>query len=219
VKVEVLYVPDCPHRPAAVNQLEEILRAEGLPVEISEVLVKDARMAEKYRFRGSPTIRINGRDIAGEPQRSEWPALACRIYPGAREAGVPPAEMIQSAIREARAGEIGGKHSSGIFASLGAIASTLATLGCCLPLSFAAGLGAAGLSAFLQTFKPWLLGLAIVLIGVGFWQQRRAKQCAVKRNYLSTTLLWVAVVVVIGMVLFPQEIAGFIADRLPGAVK
>jgi hypothetical protein len=36
----------------------------------------------------------------------------------------------------------------------------------------------------------------------------------VKRSYLGAVLLWVAVVVVVGMILFPQEIAGFIADRM-----
>jgi hypothetical protein len=111
------------------------------------------------------------------------------------------------------------KQGAGISASLAAIASSIATIGCCLPLGFAAALGAAGASAFLQKFRPWLLGLSIVLIGVGFWQQRSAQQCAVKRSYLiiaSAALLWLAVVLVLGMILFPQEIAGFIADRLSG---
>jgi hypothetical protein len=56
-------------------------------------------------------------------------------------------------------------------------------------------------------------------LGVGFWQQRRAKLCAVKRSYLSTVLLWTAVVLVAAMIVFPQEIAGFIADHLSGAAK
>jgi len=111
------------------------------------------------------------------------------------------------------------KQGSGVSASIGAIASSLATIGCCLPVGFAAALGAAGASAFLQAFRPWLLGLSVVLIGVGFWQQRRAKQCSVKRSYVSEVLLWAAVAMVAGMILFPQEIAGFIADRFPGAWK
>jgi len=86
-------------------------------------------------------------------------------------------------------------------------------------LGFAAALGTAGASAFLQKFQPWLLGLSIVFLGVGFWQQRRAKQCAAKRSHLGAVLLWLAVVVVVGMILFPQEIAGFIADRLSGDLK
>jgi len=62
-------------------------------------------------------------------------------------------------------------------------------------------------------------GISVVLLGVGFWQQRRAKQCAVKRSYLSAVLLWSALALVVGMIFFPQEIAGFIADRFAGAGK
>jgi FtsH-binding integral membrane protein len=116
-------------------------------------------------------------------------------------------------------GSEGVKQGSGISASLGAIVSSLATIGCCLPLGFAAALGVAGASAFVQRFRPWLLGLSIVLLGIGFWQQRRAKLCSVKRSYLSVVLLWTAVVLVLGMIVFPQEIAGFIADHFSWAAK
>ena len=108
------------------------------------------------------------------------------------------------------------KQGSGISASLGAIVSSLATMVCCLPLAFAAAIGAAGASAFLLKFRPWFLGLSIVLLGIGFWQQRRARQCAVKGRIIGQILLWTAAVVVVGMILFPQQIAGFIADRLSG---
>jgi hypothetical protein len=111
------------------------------------------------------------------------------------------------------------KQRSGISASLGAMVSSLATMGCCLPLGFAAALGTAGAGTFFETLRPWLLGISAVLLGVGFWQQRRAKQCAVKRSYLSAVLLWSALALVVGMIFFPQEIAGFIADRFAGAGK
>jgi hypothetical protein len=116
-------------------------------------------------------------------------------------------------------GKEGTKQGAGISASLGAILSLLATMGCCLPLGFAGALGVAGASAFLHTFRPWLLGLSILLLGIGFWQQRRARLCSVKRNYLSAVLLWTAVVFVVAMIVFPQEIAGFIADHFSGAAK
>jgi hypothetical protein len=106
LKVEVLYVPDCPHHPSAVRQLRDVLLAEGVQAEINEVVVIGAKAAEEYRFRGSPTIRIDGRDIAGESHSPLSFALACRMYPGAKEAGVPPLEMMQRAVREARAGEM-----------------------------------------------------------------------------------------------------------------
>jgi FtsH-binding integral membrane protein len=116
----------------------------------------------------------------------------------------------------------GGKglqQGSFISVSLGAIASSLAAMGCCLPLGFAGALGVAGASAFLGRLRPWLLALSIVLLGIGFWQQRRAKQCAAKRSYLSALLLWTAVALVVAMIIFPQEIAAFIADHFSGAAE
>ena len=124
----------------------------------------------------------------------------------------------KSEVRALQSGK-GMKQGSIISASVGAIVSSLATMGCCLPLGFAGALGAASASAFLQRFRPWLLALSIVLLGIGFWQQRRARLCAVKRSYLSAVLLWTAVVLVVAMIVFPQEIAGFIADHLSRAAK
>src|SRR5260370_31796434 len=104
------------------------------------------------------------------------------------------------------------KQGTGISASLAAILSSVATIACCLPLGFAGALGAGAASAFFTTLRPWLLGFSVVLLGLGFWQQYRAKQCAVRGRFISSVLLWAAVIVVLGMILFPQQIAGFIAD-------
>ena len=108
------------------------------------------------------------------------------------------------------------KQGTGISASLAAILSSVATISCCLPLGFAAALGAGAASAFFTTLRPWLLGLSVVLLGLGFWQQHRAKQCSIRGRLIANVLLWTALVVVLGMILFPQEIAAFIADGLSG---
>ena len=105
MKIEVYYVPDCPHYPSAVRQLIEVLAAEGVWTEIEEIAVTDAQAAAEHRFRCSPTIRINGRDIAGDSESPLPVALACRIYRGAKKASVPPREMMRRAVREARTGE------------------------------------------------------------------------------------------------------------------
>ncbi len=105
------------------------------------------------------------------------------------------------------------KQGTGISASVAAIFSSVATISCCLPLGFAAALGAGAASAFFTVLRPWLLGLAVGLIVLGFWQQSRAKQCSIRGRRIGQVLLWVSVVVVLGMILFPQEIAAFIADR------
>jgi len=105
MKIEVLYILDCPHYPAALAHLQSVLAAEKISAPINEVLVTSPRMAATLRFPGSPTIRINGRDIAGESPL-QHSAVSCRFYPGEKQPGVPPAEMIQRAVREAMLGEI-----------------------------------------------------------------------------------------------------------------
>ena len=102
---------------------------------------------------------------------------------------------------------------TGVSASAAAIVSSIASLSCCLPLGFAAAIGAGAASGFFERLRPWLLALSIALIGVGFWQQHRAKQCSIRGRMIGNVLLWCAVIVVVGMVLFPQQIAGFIADK------
>jgi hypothetical protein len=56
VKVEVLYLAECPWHPAAVKLVKDVLAAEGVAAEIQEVLVRDEGMADELRFSGSPTI-------------------------------------------------------------------------------------------------------------------------------------------------------------------
>ena len=100
MKVEVLYVADCPSHAPAVRLLQEVLAAEGVQADVEEVLVADAQMASELEFLGSPTIRINGLDIA--PTSVNCGTLACRLYPGSPQVGVPAMEMIRRAVVKAR---------------------------------------------------------------------------------------------------------------------
>ena len=104
MKVEVLYVADCPTHPAAVKLVKQVLVAEGVRAEVHEVLVRDEGMANALGFSGSPTIRINGRDVAEELQDGRSLALSCRLYPGSNQVGLPPAELVHRAVLKARQG-------------------------------------------------------------------------------------------------------------------
>jgi hypothetical protein len=102
------------------------------------------------------------------------------------------------------------KQGTGASGAIGAIVSSLAMLGCCVPLGFAGAIGAASASAFIGALQPWLLGLSIASLGFGFWQQRRAKVCSLKSKRVSELLLWAAVITVVSMALFPQQIGAFL---------
>ena len=105
MRVEVLYVSECPSHPGVVKLVKEVLAAEGVTTDIHEVLVRDQRMAGELKFLGSPTIRINGRDVAGESRTAKNFALSCRLYSGSKQIGLPPVEAIHRAVLEARRGE------------------------------------------------------------------------------------------------------------------
>ena len=107
MKIEVLYVAECPSHPAAVRMVKDVLAAQGVATEVHEVLVRDEGMATELKFLGSPTIRVNGKDVAEDMRKAQSFALSCRLYPGSKQAGLPAAEMIHRAVIEARRGERG----------------------------------------------------------------------------------------------------------------
>jgi hypothetical protein len=93
VKVELLYWEGCPSYPEA----QSLLEALGVEVELREV--RTEAEAEELQFPGSPTIRVDGRDI--DPQgASARPALTCRIYhlPDGRISPVPSRDQIEAAL-------------------------------------------------------------------------------------------------------------------------
>jgi hypothetical protein len=98
--------------------------------------------------------------------------------------------------------------------SFGAVLSSLATLGCCLPIGFLAAAGAAGAGILLQKFRPWFMGLSVLFLAGGFVQQYRGARCGVNPSRSNVAILWIAAGFVLLMLLFPQEIAGFLADHL-----
>lgn len=102
MKVEVLSVPDCPTHAAAVKLVTDILISERVAARVHEIVVADAKTAAALRFLGSPTIRINGSDVAGEPPRDATFGLACRLYADSEHAGLPHAELVRRAVRRAR---------------------------------------------------------------------------------------------------------------------
>jgi hypothetical protein len=97
-------------------------------------------------------------------------------------------------------------------ASVAAVLSSLLTLGCCLPPPFLGAAGVAGASVLLAGARPWLLGLSIILLGLGFFQVYRGMRCRARQSKTAIALLALATVVVVLLLLFPQVIASVLAD-------
>lgn len=104
MRVEVLYVAECPSHSAAVELVKGVLAAQGVVASVHEVLVSDERMASELRFPGSPTIRINGRDVAGASHEPQSFGLSCRLYRESKQIGLPAADLVRRAVLEAQQG-------------------------------------------------------------------------------------------------------------------
>jgi hypothetical protein len=100
MKIEVLYVPNCPNHAVALERLREALSAEGIQKHVNEVLVRDAEMAQSLKFPGSPTIRIDGHDVEPQSEKAAAFGLMCRLYSDGN--GAPSEQKIRAAIEKAR---------------------------------------------------------------------------------------------------------------------
>ena len=63
MKVELLWFEDCPNHALAETMLREVLADAHIEAEIERIEVPDEATGNATVFPGSPTIRINGRDV------------------------------------------------------------------------------------------------------------------------------------------------------------
>jgi hypothetical protein len=99
VKIEFLFWRGCPSHPEARDLLGEVLEASGVEATVEEHEVTTQEEAERLRFPGSPTIRVDGRDVDPDGAGTR-PALTCRIYhlPDGRVSPVPTREQLEEAL-------------------------------------------------------------------------------------------------------------------------
>ena len=77
--VELLWWAGCPSHPRALEQLRAAMTERGWDADAVVVReVADDATAQRERFIGSPTIRIDGHDVADDG--GQLPALTCRVY-------------------------------------------------------------------------------------------------------------------------------------------
>jgi hypothetical protein len=99
-RIELYWWEGCPSHPEALELLREVIAARGLDaeVELHEVLTEEH--ARALAFPGSPTIRVDGRDVDPAGAGAS-PALTCRIYHTAdgRVSPIPSREQLEEALR------------------------------------------------------------------------------------------------------------------------
>ena len=101
--VEILYFEGCPNHDDARALIERIAAELQLVPRIDLVNVPDPEAAIALRFLGSPTIRVDGRDVEpGADERAEV-AFSCRVYRSENGfSGQPHEAWVRAALEHAR---------------------------------------------------------------------------------------------------------------------
>jgi hypothetical protein len=99
--VEILTFEGCPHGEPALELARRVIRETGAEAELRRVDVAGGEAAVTHRFLGSPTIRVDGRDVEpGADERHDY-AISCRMYrTSAGLVGQPDAQWIREALDE-----------------------------------------------------------------------------------------------------------------------
>lgn len=121
MKIELLYILDCSWCLKTKELIRESLRELGVKADIKEILIDTDEKAKKHNFVGSPTIRIDGKDIQEEVNKGQCLpceelvestkestefvkqecGCGCRIYfYKGKQYPYPPKELIKEAIKK-----------------------------------------------------------------------------------------------------------------------
>jgi hypothetical protein len=96
MKIELLFFDGCPTYKQALANIKAALKEKNLQADVVLINVKTEAIAEKVGFQGSPSVRINGKDIEG---RDEGFNFSCRLYSvNGKPATAPGKEMILAKI-------------------------------------------------------------------------------------------------------------------------
>jgi hypothetical protein len=175
MKIELIYEDGCPNAVAARRNLHRALSAAGLHRRWTEWNRSRPDTPDYARRFASPTVLVNGRDVAGgEPQVS---ASACRLYPGAagRFHGAPSEDLILQALRTTRR-----PGAAPLLTLPGITLALLPKLACpaCWP-AYAGLMSALGLGFLLSArylLAATALALLLVLTALA-WGGRRGRSC------------------------------------------
>ena len=102
-RVEVFTFVGCPNGQPAVDLVTRIVSQRGDDADVVRIDVQDAAEAHGLCFLGSPSIRIDGRDVEpGAAERTDY-SYGCRVYRTSHgQSGLPNEDWIRALLADRR---------------------------------------------------------------------------------------------------------------------
>ena len=198
--IEILYIKDCPGFPRTLESVKRIAARYHIEAHITPVEVTDPATAG---FRGSPTVRIDGMDIEASAGVASC-GLCCRTYTAdSGLSNVPSDALLMAAMLPPEHG----KTVPPAIAPLAAIVAALGSVACCLPFGIAGALGTVGISFYLESKRPWVIGAAVVFLAIALRQMLRQRRMSGRTSPTGAVLFALATALVIAMIAIPDRVA------------
>jgi hypothetical protein len=97
--IEVLYFDGCPNHDAVFQRLRRLLDEAGVRADVGLRRIESDEEAQRLRFLGSPSVRVDGRDVEPGAHEREDFGLKCRLYRTPEGlTGAPPDAWIRAAV-------------------------------------------------------------------------------------------------------------------------
>jgi len=103
-QISLLYFDGCPSWQVALENLQKVIENDKIPAEICLIKIESLEQAQQERFLGSPSFRVNGKDLW--PEERKHYTLSCRVYQTPHGLkGSPSIEMLREQLSEFHFGQ------------------------------------------------------------------------------------------------------------------
>lgn len=214
--IRILGFTGCPNYEPVAAMARRLVEANHLDAEIERVKVSPDDVV-RLRFLGSPTVQVDGVDVERAARERTDFAMSCRVYD--TPDGLPSEKMFMDALGVSAATEPTPTNGrAGFMAIGGSVGTAMLSSACCwLPLLLLAFLGAsaAGASALFEQWRPVFIGVAVVMLGFGYYLNYFRKSsctggcCNTGRQRgrrFQRATLWVSAVIVAAFIFFPNYV-------------
>ncbi|PVZ09031.1 DF family (seleno)protein [Actinomycetospora cinnamomea] len=98
--IELLHTEECANAATYLPRLRQLVADAGVSEPVQVRLISDPTQAQREEFLGSPTVRIDGRDVDPGAVESRDYGLSCRLYAGPSGlSGAPPDSSVLEMLR------------------------------------------------------------------------------------------------------------------------
>jgi hypothetical protein len=102
-EIYIMFINGCPGISTVAKYIKEVIAEEAIDAEISMVLIETLENARKLHFTGSPTVRINGKDVEiNFLDNKDYGLQSRQYYMNGKKYNIPSKSMIKDAVKNVK---------------------------------------------------------------------------------------------------------------------